>query len=86
MKRKNTYLLRNPILIQDVSDDQGNIRSGMMPLQQCEGKLVFFKSPLIWLINRTVDIVGGNQYIGIAASALRSPGVKGERDLAFNTL
>jgi hypothetical protein len=86
MKRKNTYLLRNPILVQDISNNQGDICSGVMPLQQCKGKLVFFKSPLIWLANWTVDIVGGNRYIGIAASALRSPDVEGERDLAFNTL
>jgi hypothetical protein len=61
MNRKNTYLLRNPILVQDISDDRSDIRSGVVPLQQCEGKLVFFESPLIWLVNRTVDIVGGNR-------------------------
>ncbi len=60
MNRKNTYLSRNPILVQDISDDQSDIRSGVVPLQQRERKLVFFESLLIWLVNWTVDIVGSN--------------------------
>jgi hypothetical protein len=56
----NTYLFRNPILVQDISDDRSNVRSSVVPFQRCKGKLVFLQCPLIRLVNRTADIVGSN--------------------------
>ena len=60
MARIQTYLSRDTILIQDADDDRSDVCPGVMPLQQCEGKLVFPKLPLIWLVNWAVDIVCGD--------------------------
>ena len=58
----------------------------MVPLQQRKSKLVDLQHPLIRLVNGAVDVVGGNRYVWVAASALRSPGVERERDLPLDAL
>ncbi len=57
----NTYFCRNSVVVQYTRNDRSNVCSGVVPLQQCESKLVFPQHPLIWLVNRAVDIVGGNR-------------------------
>jgi hypothetical protein len=80
------YLFSYSILIQNTCNNQSNVRSGVVPLQWCKCELVLPQHPLICLVNRVVDIVGGNRYIQIAASALRSPCVEGEGDIPLDTL
>jgi len=82
----NTYLSWNSVLAQDTNNDWSNVHSCVMPLQRCESELILLQDPLVWLVNRAVDVVRSNWYVCIAVSAIRSPGVEGERYVPLDTL